>query len=123
MKDNIFTKEFPHLKFWYVTAYPAHWLDTFPSKKKYRGVHNRFGMDRMFCTLEDSLSLRIAGLFVEKGNNILRIESGADQDNNYNFAMHGYIAFAETGKIYSYDKDYQIFKEDYYTALLSGLHQ
>lgn len=117
--DDDIVENFPELTFFLVSG---QW------NKKFQPLAKITVIDRIFCTLENSLSIRsvLPFLVSEQDNRdgLFSIEFwNSDINNKLEWEMNGTgIAFAETGKVYRRD-DLEEFKKDYLIAQLSGIKQ
>ena len=110
------SEDFPEFTFWYVGARNGDWLIKTKQKVKFSVEY------RIFCTLENSISLGLAQQFIKKGGEISGIVSGIGYNIDDGFYAHDVIIFAETRKVYS-TKDLEELKRDYFIVQLSGLRQ
>lgn len=106
---------FPDLTFWLVRG---EWNEKFQPEAKIR-VNSR-----IFCTLENSISLLRVMPYLNPNGEFRSIEFWDPKvHNRLEWKMNGTgIAFAETGKIYR-KNDLEELKRDYLIAKLSNLKQ
>lgn len=105
---------FPHLTFFIVGG---EWNEKFTT----RGVGSY--SNRLFCSLESSLSLHSVLPFAKDVYSISVVSRISHQNNIVDWYLdrHG-LAFAETGIIYK-SEDLDRFRHDYYITMLSNLSQ